>query len=98
MRLTYHPEADAELTQTSRYYEDRSPGLGRRFLQAFDEAVADILASPKLWPVMDRDVHYHSLRSSPFGVLYRFSNDEVRIFSIKHHSRHPNYWRHRLDG
>ncbi|MEO6812058.1 MAG: hypothetical protein ABI353_23350 [Isosphaeraceae bacterium] len=48
MRLTYHPEAEAEVVEAAAYYEARSPGLGDRFLRAFDAAVAEIQESPSL--------------------------------------------------
>ncbi len=38
--LDYHPAASAELIQAGRFYEERSVGLGHRFLDAVDEALA----------------------------------------------------------
>ena len=31
MRVELHPEADAEFAAQVEYYEDRQPGLGRKF-------------------------------------------------------------------
>ncbi|HEX9671217.1 MAG TPA: hypothetical protein VGC93_17245 [Thermoanaerobaculia bacterium] len=45
MRLIYHPDAEKELVEAVRFYEQKVPGLG----------------------------------------------------DLKHHSRHPSYWRYRLD-
>lgn len=96
MRLTYHPEAESEVVKAAAYYEARSPGLGDRFLRAFDAAVAEIQASPGLWPVVEDDLRRHTMRRFPFGIYYRILPDELRILVVKHHSRHPDYWRHRL--
>ena len=52
MRVVYHPDAEAELTEAALFYDKRVRGL-----------------------VVD---------------------DELRILVVKHHKRHPDYWRHRL--
>lgn len=96
MRLTYHPEAEAELIEAALFYEARSPGLGERFLQEFDAAITQIERSPGLWPVVDDDLRSHTMRRFPFAIYYRVSGDELRILVVRHHRRHPDYWRHRL--
>ena len=34
MRLIYHPDAEAELIESARFYEQRVPSLGGQFLDA----------------------------------------------------------------
>ncbi len=96
MRLTYHPEAEAELVGAAEFYEARSAGLGERFLREFDATIAEIRASPDLWPVVDGDLRCCAMGRFPFGIYYRTLPDELRILVVKHHSRHPDYWRDRL--
>ena len=91
MRLTYHPEAEAELVEATAFYEARSPGLGDRFLREFDAAVAEIQASPGLWAVVEDDLRRHTLGRFPFGIYYRIRDDELRILVVMHHSQHPDY-------
>ncbi len=68
MRLIYHPEAEAELVAAAEFYEARSPGLGDRFLREFDAAIAAILASPGLWPVVEGELRRYTMRRFPFGI------------------------------
>jgi plasmid stabilization system protein ParE len=96
VQLTYHPDAEAELVEAARFYEGRSPGLGDRFLGEFDAAITEIQASPGLWPAVEGDLRCHTMRRFPFGIYYRIQGDELRILVVKHHSRHPEYWRYRL--
>ena len=98
MRLTYHPEAEAELVEVAEFYEARSAGLGERFLQAYDTTVAEIAATPGLWPIAAADLRCRTMKRYPFSIYYRIIGDELRILVIKHHRRHPDYWRHRLDS
>lgn len=39
MRLIYHPDAEAELINATRFYERRVPTLGAQFLDAGDRAI-----------------------------------------------------------
>lgn len=44
--LQLHPEALEELTEQARYYEDRSEGLGRRFIDHVERAAHLAAAMP----------------------------------------------------
>jgi plasmid stabilization system protein ParE len=96
MRLTYHPQAEAELIEAAQFYEGRSAGLGQRFLREFAAATAEIQATPGLWAMVEADLRCCTMRRFPFGIYFRVLPDELRILVVKHHSRHPDYWRHRL--
>jgi toxin ParE1/3/4 len=96
VRLIYHPEAEAELIEAARFYEARSPGLGDRFLGEFEATITEIQGAPGRWAIVEGDLRCRTLRRFPFGIYYRFNDDELRILVIKHHSQHPDYWRHRL--
>jgi hypothetical protein len=47
MRLIYHPDAEAELLEAVRYYEERLPGLGERFLHEFEVALSTTQEAPE---------------------------------------------------
>lgn len=50
LAFEYHPEAEAEFLAGAEWYEDRQPGLGRRFLAEVRAAVDAALESPEAWP------------------------------------------------
>ena len=77
-------------------YEGKVPSLGARFLNAVDEAVADIVAAPQRWRVIEDDVRRHLIARFPYAIYYRAMPDHIRILAFKHHSRHPDYWRYRV--
>lgn len=45
----FHPETQAELFADVEWYDDREPGLGRRFGSAVRAAVAEVADSPQSW-------------------------------------------------
>lgn len=97
MRVSYHPEAEAELIEAARYYESKISGLGLRFLAEFDMAISAIEEAPTRWPIIESDLRRYLMRRFPYGIYYRAEGEEWRILAVKHHSRHPDYWRHRLE-
>ncbi|HZF08305.1 MAG TPA: type II toxin-antitoxin system RelE/ParE family toxin [Thermoanaerobaculia bacterium] len=96
MRLTYHPEAEAEIVQAAGYYEKQVKGLGSRFLGDLEATIARIVEAPLRWPLVEADVRRCSLRRFPYAVYYRVLPSGVRILVVKHHRRHPDYWRERI--
>ncbi len=56
MRLTFHVEADAEVTEAARYYELQVEDLGVSFLDELDAALDRIIAHPKASPLVGREV------------------------------------------
>lgn len=96
MRLIHHPAAEADLVEAALYYERQLPTLGVQFLDATDLAVAEILSAPARWRPIEADVRRYLMPRFPFALYYRILPDHLRILAIKHHSRHPDYWRSRL--
>jgi toxin ParE1/3/4 len=68
MRLTYHPEAEAELVEAAEFYESRSPSLGEGFLREFDAAIAEVQKYPVLWTLVEGDLRCHTIRRFPFSI------------------------------
>jgi plasmid stabilization system protein ParE len=97
MRRIHHPDAEAELLEAARFYEARLAGLGEQFLNEFDRAIARIEATPEAWQKVEDDLRRYVMHRFPYGIYYRVEGEELRILVIKHHSRHPEYWKYRLD-
>ncbi len=97
MRVIYHPDAEAELLKAVQFYEQRVSGLGQRFLREFEAAIAAIEEAPERWQIMEGEIRRYLMKRFPYGVYYRVEGEELRILVVKHHSRHPDYWKYRLD-
>jgi len=95
MRVIYHAAAEAEVVEAARFYEQRVPSLGTEFLDELDGAIAAIQASPRSWRIIGHDVRRYLLPRFPFGIYYRIRPSHIRILAVKHHRRHPEYWRGR---
>ena len=96
MRLIYHPDAEAELIEAAQFYERQVSTLGAQFLDAVDQAVRIIVDAPERWSIIDANVRHYLMPRFPYAIYYRVTADYIRILAVKHHRRHPGYWRYRL--
>jgi len=99
--IRIEPEADEELLQAARWYEQRRPGLGLSFLAAIGAAVELIQRHPAGGipvPGVRDEVPARRLvlRRFPYAVVFLELKAEIRILAFAHHRRRPAYWRDRL--
>ena len=88
-------DAQDEFLEQISYYEEHQKGLGDRFRESVEAAVALASAHPKLgspWKLRTRRTF---LRGFPFSVVYRIETAELVVFAVAHFRRRPSYWRRR---
>ena len=94
-RVTLHEEADAEVNEAAKYYEERVPGLGLLFLAAVEEAVEKVLADPEAFQLVGDEIRHKLIRRFPYSLLYVIEPDRIRVIAVAHQKRRPGYWSHR---
>lgn len=97
MIYRFHPDAQIELNEAYQYYEGRRGGLGLRFIEAVEDAIADIVEWPLAWTLLETPFRIRRLRRFPYGILYNPLEAEIVIVAIMHLHREPGYWRHRAE-
>lgn len=91
MRIEYHPALERELLEIRDYYEERSVGLGRDFVEEFDRIVLRIADAPERWRIVKGDIRRALLRRFPYVIYFRcVGSDCVRVTVVKHERRHPS--------
>lgn len=95
MRLTFHPEAKAELNKAVDYYDGCQPGLGSEFAQEVQAAVRNILAYPEAWTPLSRNTRRYLVHRFPYGVIYQITGVGILIVAITQLNRRPGYWKGR---
>ena len=93
---TFHEDADAEMIEAAKFYEERSSGLGFSFLAAVEDAVTQIRDNPKAYPLLGGDIRRKLVKRFPYGLIFAEEHDRIRIVAIAHLKRRPEYWRYRL--
>ena len=97
MRLEFHPEAELELVEAAAHYELQVPGLGQRFEAEIRRATDILLDHPDIGSPADPHLRRFILNRFPFTLYYSATSEVVRVEVVAHQSRHPGYWRSRID-
>lgn len=94
--ITFHPDADAEVTEAAQFYEARSPGLGWALIEEVQRSLAQIAATPEAYQQIGKRVRRKPLWRFPYNLIYAMYPDRIRIVAFAHQKRRPFYWRKRL--
>jgi plasmid stabilization system protein ParE len=96
VRLRFVSAARRDLLDSALYLDEREPGLGTRFLDEVDRALALIREHPRAWNPIGRDLRRCRLLVFPYGLIYRIRDETIEIIAVAHDRRRPGYWRGRL--
>jgi len=93
--LSVAREAEVEALEAAKWYENRSQGLGRAFLDLVEQTLEDVATRPRQFPRVYGDIRRALLKRFPFGVFFRLGGDRIRVLAVMHLSRNPQRWRRR---
>jgi plasmid stabilization system protein ParE len=89
--------ARAELIDAQDWYENESPGLGRRFRAAVDAVVERMRTNPRQFPVVHEDIRRALLLRFPYALMFVIEPDDaVTVIACFHGSRDPERWQRRM--
>ncbi len=96
-RVEYHPRTASDLNSAVTHYNDLRQDLGDELRSEVYAAIDRILANPRQFAVVERDVRRSFVRRFPYSILFRIvEEDIVRVLAIRHHRRHPRFGLGRL--
>lgn len=93
--LVLHPDAEAELHSTARFYEQQVAGLGVEFLEEVRHCLRKIESTPESWPVAFGRFRRVLARRFPYTIHYEELSDRISVLAVAHQKRRPGYWRNR---
>lgn len=91
-------DARADALEAFAFYERRRQGLGARFREHLDHAIARIQEDPARYPVVYRDLRRRLVERFPYAVYYREYSDVVFIVAVMHGRRSPDRWKLRASA
>jgi plasmid stabilization system protein ParE len=97
-RLEIRPQALADIAGAGAWYEERQPGLGKRFTAEVLTAIDALLPNPLVFRARNRRLaaRWCFPRTFPYRVVYRCSADVVTVVAVVCAARHDRHWRGRL--
>jgi len=91
------PLAEQEMSEAAAFYEAKTSGLGRNFLDDVQQAIDRLRTHPQSGVEVADRLRSTLLHRFPFSLIYAVEPDGLLIISLAHHRRRPGYWRSRTD-
>lgn len=90
------PEAEEDLADARRWYQERRAGLGDEFLEQVEVAFEHVRRMPLVPTPKYRDVRRVLLKRFPYAIFYLVDDDRITIVAVYHTSRDPRGWQSRV--
>ena len=86
-----------ELIDAQDWYENEARGLGRRFGAVVDAVIERMIANPRQFPVVHKNIRRALLRRFPYALMFVIDPDEaLTVIACFHGSRDPVQWQQRM--
>jgi len=93
--LIINPEAEDDLGDAYRWYEQQRPGLGGEFFECVEEVFSRIRRTPEIHAVTYKTVRQALVRRFPYVVCYVFEAERVYVIAVFHAHRDSSGWQSR---
>ena len=98
--LRLHQLAQDEIREAAAWYEERSPGLGKRFVSAVRDVFESLESNPRQYASLetlssDLPIRRALVGDFPYLIIFELFEAEVFVYAVAHTARRPNYWRQR---
>lgn len=93
--VVFRPQAERELLDADRWYEDQRPGLGHEFRSALDQTLLRVSALPLSFPTVGGDKRRALVPRFPYALYFSLVADHVVVVGVVHAHRDPEVWKSR---
>ena len=86
-RVSFRPQARAEIREARRWYEGQVPGLGRAFIAELDATLAFLKLHPQMHAAVSEDgnVRRALLHRFPYSLVYEVMDaNEIVVLACRH--------------
>lgn len=93
--ILIRPEAERDIEDNFKWYENQRGGLGQDFLLCIEEGLAKIQRNPEMYALVYKNVRQVLVRRFPYRILYFFDEGLIVVVAICHAHRDPHSWQSR---
>lgn len=96
MKVEFHPNAEREFIEASRYYETQVPGLGESFISELEQLKNLLSRYPELGSGTAKNLRRLTFPRFPYSLIYAVESKRLWVVAIAHQQRKPGYWNKRF--
>ncbi len=87
--IVIRPEAETEISEAFRWYEDENEGLGSEFMRALDASLSYIQRNPAAYAKVYKQMRRAQLGRFSYSVIYLVEGNKIVVLACFHASRDP---------
>jgi plasmid stabilization system protein ParE len=95
-RLIVDAGAEDDIDVAYRWYEERSRGLGTRFLDELESCFERVILNPVSYPEVEAGIRRALPHAFPYLVFYTVEGEALHVLAIIHAAQDPAYIAQRL--
>jgi hypothetical protein len=80
---------DDDVSDAVEWYESQQDGLGERFIDNWESAVAYILSNPFTFAKKTKSFRQAVLKNFPYLIIYEITDNVIVIYAVINGTRHP---------
>jgi toxin ParE1/3/4 len=98
-RLEIRPQALADISEASKWYEERQAGLGERFTREVITAIEVLNSNPLIHRSRNRRMgaRWCYPKNFPYRIVYNVVDDLITVVAVIHAARRDRAWKERFD-
>ena len=90
--LTLRKDAELDIEEQFKYYEDVREGLGHDFLLCVEETLDKIQRNPLNYRQLYKDLRRVAIRRFPYRIFVLVQNQKVIVTAVFHARKNPTSW------
>ena len=95
--MKYHlivkPEAELDIVESAKWYEQQRSELGYRLLEAVDEKISLIEKNPLLYQKRYKNMRFALLKRFPFAIHFIVQDNNIYVLAVLSTHRNPQSWK-----
>lgn len=96
MTFSIHPQAEQDLADAAAFYErSATASVAARFLNEFERVATLLDDNPGFGTPFDLPQRIYPLRVFPYSVVYKPTDQGIRVLAVRHQHRAPGFGRGR---
>ncbi len=90
LSIEIREEAREEIASAYLYYELTQEGLGKRFLDSFENALDSISISPLGYAMKYKNLRFKLIKPFPYLIIFEVELARIVVYQVINAKRHPS--------
>ncbi|MEQ8712060.1 MAG: type II toxin-antitoxin system RelE/ParE family toxin [Cyclobacteriaceae bacterium] len=91
-QLVIKPDAELDILESAKWYEEQREKLGYRFLEAVDSKLRLVEKNPLLYQSRYNHTRFALLARFPFAIHFTVESDRIYVLAVLSTHKNPRLW------